>query len=195
VTGAKIKAGAVGTAALANGAVTGAKINPSGLGTVPSANHANTATSAGTATTAGDAATLQGKPANSFVQGEGQIFGNTVQLSVGQKGVPVFDIPGFGPLSARCEPSGKGNTEGYFHFDNASGAKLGISLFYDGGSDGGTIGAGDYSEVGGNEVIGSWRWTFTTLSGPPRMVTLDLAFDGNGTPTDCLLTAQATISR
>src|SRR5690349_13389680 len=81
VTAAKIKPGAVGpvqlgagsvvTAALADGAVTGAKVAAGTLGTVPSATRA---------ATAGDAATLQGKPANAFVQGAGQVLGNTVQL-------------------------------------------------------------------------------------------------------------------
>jgi hypothetical protein len=190
VTAAKLGPGAVGTAALADGAVTGAKVNAGTLGTVPSATHANTADSA---TSAGDAAALQGRPASAFIQGEGQIFGNTAQLALGQKGVPVLDLPGFGPLTARCE-AGKAKPVAYFEFLNTSTTALGTALFYTGGSDGGILGAGEDTEVGGLEEMGAWRWTFTTLTAPARIATLDLSFTSNKTPTACLLTAQATIS-
>jgi len=189
VGAAQIGAGAVGTAALADGAVTGAKVNAATLGTVPSAHHADTATSAG------DAVTLQGRPPAAFVQGEGRVLGNTVQLRLGQRDVSVMNLPGFGPLTADCEASAKGAPIGNFGFTNASGTDLSTSLqFPEGGSDGGVLGPGETSGVGGFEVVAAWTWTFTTLTSPARIVTLNLGFDGNATPTACILTAQAVIS-
>jgi hypothetical protein len=189
VTAAKLGTGAVGTTALADGAVTGAKVNAGTLGTVPSATHA---ASAGTAATANDAAALQGRPASAFVQGEGQILGNAVQLRLGQNNVPVLDLPGFGPLTASCETGPGGKTEGDFEFVNTSGSRVSATLLYTGGGDGGLIEAGKSNGVG-LEVKGAWQWTFTTLGARPRIVNLDLAFESN-TPAPCLLTAQATIS-
>ena len=190
VTAAKLGAGAVGTAALANGAVTGAKVDAGSLGTVPNATHAN---SANTATSAGDATTLQGRPPSSFIGGEGQIFGNTVQLGLGQKGVPVLTVPGFGQLNAECE-AGKTYPIGGFKFVNTSGAKLTATLQYNGGSDGGVVAPGESTGIGGYELLAGWTWVFSTLTSPTRILTLNLAFDGNGTPTACALIAQAVIS-
>jgi hypothetical protein len=189
VTGAKLGAGAVGTAALADGAVTGAKVNAGTLGTVPSASRAD---SAGTAATASNAAALQGRPASSFVQGEGQILGNVVQLKLDQKDVPVLDLPGFGTLTARCETGPGRQTEAGFEFVNTSGTGISASLLYNEGGDGAVIEAGHSNEIG-REVKGAWRWTFTTLGPRPRIADLDLAFESTNTPTACLLTAQATI--
>jgi hypothetical protein len=188
VTAAKLGAGAVGTAALANGAVTGEKVNAWTLGTVPSAIHA------GSADSARDAASLQGRPASAFVQGDGQVLGNTVQLNLGQKEVPVFTVPGFGRLTASCETGGKGKPVGGFEFTNASGTKLAATLQFPEGSDGGILGAGESSAVGGYEVVAGWTWTFSTLTSPTRILTLNLGFDGNATPTACALIAQATVS-
>jgi hypothetical protein len=187
VTAAKLGAGAVGTAALANGAVTGAKVDASSLGTVPNATHANAAN------TAADATSLQGRPPSSFIAGEGQIFGNTVQLALGQKQVPVFNVPGFGALTAECE-AGKTYPIGGFKFTNASGAKLSLVLRYGGASDGGVLAPGDFTGIGGYEGVAGWTWIFSTLTSPARIVTLNLGFDGSGTPTACALTAQAVIS-
>lgn len=184
VRAANLGAGAVGTAALANGAVTGAKVDTGSLGTVPSATRA---------ATAGDASTLQGRPAGAFIQGQGQIFGNTVQIGLGEKGVPVLNIPGFGPLTAECE-AGKTYPVGGFKFTNTSGTKLTATLQYNAGSDGGVLLPGDSSAVGGYELLAAWTWTFSTLTSPARIVTLNLAFDGNATPTACALIAQAVIS-
>ena len=177
----------VGTAALANGAVTGAKVDASSLGTVPNATHANAAN------TAADATSLQGRPPSSFIAGEGQIFGNTVQLVLGQKQVPVFNVPGFGQLTAECE-AGKTYPIGGFKFTNASGAKLSLVLRYGGASDGGVLAPGDFTGIGGYEGVAGWTWIFSTLTSPARIVTLNLGFDGSGTPTACALTAQAVIS-
>jgi hypothetical protein len=188
VTAAKLGAGAVGTAALADGAVTGAKLNAGTLGTVPSATRANSAA------TAGDAATLQGRPPSAFVQGEGQILGNTVQLGLGQLEVPVLSVPGFGPLTASCETGGKGGPVGGFKLVNASGTDLSSALQYPGGSDGAVLRPGKFSGIGGFEIVAAWTWTFTTLAGPDRILTLNLGFDGNATPTACVLTAQAVVS-
>jgi hypothetical protein len=188
VGAAQIGAGAVGTAALADGAVTGAKVNAATLGTVPSAIHAASATSAA------DAATLQGKPPTAFVQGEGQVLGNTVQLNLGEKGVPVLDVPGFGPLTGECVAGGKGKAVGNFGFTNASGTKLSTTLQYPEGSDGAIVPPGQTSGIGGFEVVAAWTWTFTTLTSPARIAMLNLGFDGNATPTACVLTAQAVIS-
>jgi hypothetical protein len=188
VTATKLGAGAVGTAALADGAVTGAKLNAATLGTVPSANHANSAA------VAGDATTLGGRPPGAFVQGDGRILGNTVQLGRGDQEVPVLDVPGFGPLTASCETGGKGGPVGSFKLVNATGADLSTSLQYPEGSDGAVIPPGKFSGVGGFEVVAAWTWTFTTLTSPARIVTLNLGFDGNDTPTACILTAQAVIS-
>lgn len=188
VGAAQIGAGAVGTAALADGAVTGAKVNVATLGTVPSANRAATAANAG------DATTLQGKPPTAFVQGEGQVLGSTVQLNLGEKGVPVFNVPGFGPLTAECATGSKGKPVGGFDFTNASGTKLSATLQYPEGSDGGVLPPGQTSGVGGFEVVAAWTWTFSTLTSPARIVMLNLGFDGNATPTACVLTAQAVIS-
>lgn len=185
VGASQIGAGAVGTAALANGAVTGAKLNLATLGTVPTATHA---------TTADAAATLQGKAASAFIQGEGQIFGNTLQLKLGEKGVPVLNVPGFGSLTARCETGGKGKAEGGFGFLNTSGSPLSTTLQFPEGADGAIVPAGESSGIGGTEVVGAWTWTFTTLTAPIRIVTLNLGFDGNATPSPCILVAQATIS-
>jgi len=185
VTAAKLGAGAVGTAALADGAVTGAKVSAGTLGTVPSATRA---------ATAADAATLQGRPASAFVQGEGQILGNTLQLNLGEVGAPILDVPGFGPLTASCEVGGKGGPVGGFKLVNASGTDLSTSLLYPTGSDGAVLRPGKFSSVGGFELVAAWTWTFTTLTAPIRVVTLNLGFDGNATPTACVLTAQAVIS-
>jgi hypothetical protein len=184
VGAANIGAGVVGTTALANGAVTGAKVDAGSLGTVPSAARA---------ATAGDATTLQGRPPSSFIQGEGQIFGNTVQLGVGEKEVPILNLPGFGPLTAECE-AGITKPIGGFKFLNTSGTKLSTTLQYNAGSDGGVLQPGDSSGVGGYEVVAAWTWTFSTLTSPARILTLNLGFDGNATPTACVLTAQAVIS-
>src|ERR1700712_5609532 len=184
VGASNIGAGAIGTAALANGAVTGAKVDASSLGTVPSANRAGTA---------GDAGTLQGRPASAFIQGEGQIFGNTAQLGLGEKEVPVLNVPGFGPLTAECE-AGKTHPIGGFRFLNTSGTKLGATLQYNAASDGGVLQPGDFSGVGGYEAIAAWTWTFSTLSSPIRIVTLNLGFTSGATPTACALIAQAVVS-
>lgn len=188
VTGAKLKPGAVGTAALANGAVTGAKVDVGTLGTVPSAAHA------ATAATAGDAATLQGHPAGAFVQGGGEILGNTVQLTLNQLDVPILDLPGFGPLTASCETGNKGGPEGAFELVNASGADLSTASLSPFGGDGAVIRPGKFTGVGGVEESAVWTLTVTTLTAPARTLTLTLGFDGNQTPTACVLTAQATIS-
>jgi hypothetical protein len=187
VTAAKLGAGAVGTAALANGAVTGAKVDAGSLGTVPNATHANSANSAA------DATSLQGRPPSSFIAGEGQIFGNTVELAAGQKGVPVLYVPGFGPLTAECE-AGKTKPLGGFEFLNTSGAQLSLVLQYGGASDGGLLPPGESTGIGGYEGVAGWTWIFSTLTSPARIVTLNLAFEGNATPTACALTAQVVIS-
>jgi hypothetical protein len=184
----QLGAGAVGTKALADGAVTGAKVNVATLGTVPSAAHADIAAEAG------DAATLQGKPPSAFIQGEGQLLGNTVQLNLGDKGVPVLEVPGFGPLTGECVAGGKGKPVGNFGFTNASGTKLSTTLQYPEGSDGGVLPPGQAGGVGGFEVVAAWTWTFSTLTSPARIAMLNLGFDGNATPTACILTAQALIS-
>ena len=61
----QLKKNAVTTPKIKNGAVTGSKVNLNSLGTVPNASHA---------ATAGDAATLQGKAASAFVQGNGEVL-------------------------------------------------------------------------------------------------------------------------
>jgi hypothetical protein len=185
VTGAKLRPGAVGTAALADDAVTGAKVDAGTLGTVPSATRA---------ASAGDATTLQGRPPSAFVQGEGQILGNTVQLERGELDVPLLSLPGFGPLTASCETGAKGGAQGGFGFANASGTNLSLTLQWPGGTDGGVLVAGKSTSVGGVVGVAAWTWTFTTLTAPTRIMTLTLGFDGNATPTDCALTAQAVIS-
>ncbi|HEX4730380.1 MAG TPA: hypothetical protein VH299_03880, partial [Solirubrobacterales bacterium] len=89
----------------------------------------------------------------------------------------------------------KGNAQGGFGFLNTSGTALSASLQYPGGgTDGAIVPAGESSGVGGTEVVGAWTWTFTTLTAPIRIVTLNLGFDGNATPSPCILVAQATIS-
>jgi hypothetical protein len=188
VTGAKLAAGAVGTASIANGAVTGDKVNLGTLGTVPRA---------GFASSAGDAATLQGNPAGAFVRGPGQIFGNSVNLNLGDSRVPVLNVPGFGALTAGCEP-GPGAAHkpaGAFEFVNGSGATLATTLLYQGGfTDGGILAAGETNKLNGIEVLATWILSFASLSGPPKVLTLYLDFDGNNTPTDCVMFAQATVT-
>jgi hypothetical protein len=185
VGAAQLGAGAVGTRALADGAVTGAKVDAGSLGTVPDAAHA---------ASADDTTLFQGRPPSKFVQGEGQVLGNTVQLALGEKGVPVLDLPGLGALTAACETGGKGKPVGNFNFTNASGTSLSSTLQYPEGSDGGILPAGKSSAVGGYEVVAAWTWTFSTLTAPIRIATLNLGFDGNATPSACVLTAQALVS-
>jgi hypothetical protein len=188
VGAANLGTGAVGTAALANGAVTGAKVNTGSLGTVPSAIRADTA---------GDATTLQGRPPTAFIQGEGEIFGNTVQLAFGEKLVPVLSIPGFGPLSAECRVS-QVPPVGGFKFVNTSGARLTTILQsnaqYPATISGEVTQPGEVSGVVSHQEIAAWTWTFSTLTSPARILTLNLGFQSNGTPTACALTAQAVIS-
>ena len=43
-------------------------------------------------------------------------------------------------------------------------------------------------------MVAAWTWTFSTLTTPIRVLTLNLGFDGNATPTACVLTAQAVVS-
>lgn len=187
VTGAKLGTGAVGTAALANGAVTAAKLDAGSLGKVPSATHADSAA------TAGDAATLQGRPPSAFIQGGGQILGNTVQLNLGEEGVPVFTVPGFGPLTAYCD-RGQKHPIGGFELANESGGYLSNTLQFPAGADEGYIPPGGTQGVGGVEEHGAWTWTFSTLTAPVRIVTLNLGYNDVGMPTACVLIAQAVVS-
>jgi hypothetical protein len=187
VTSAKLKRGAVGTAALADGAVTGAKVNAATLGTVPSATRA---------ATAGDATTLQGRPPGAFVQGAGQVLGNTVQLRSGDKGVPIVDVPGFGALTGECATNTKGNDVGNFEFFNSSGAKLSDTLQYpQGGTEATAVEPGQSTLIGGFELSGAWTWTFSTLTSPARILTLNLGFSSTSVePAACVLIAQAVVS-
>jgi hypothetical protein len=179
----QLKKNAVTAAKIRNGAVTGKKIKLSTLGAVPNADFA---------ARAGDADTLQGSGAASFVRGGGQVLSARRDLAIGDSDVPVFTIPGLGPLTANCE-MGTTYPKGGFDFTNQSGVAIDNSLIYGSGVDGGMIQAGQSTGLGGFELVGAWRWQFATRSSPSTVATLSLGFDGNATPTACAMIAQVTV--
>ncbi|HEY1285087.1 MAG TPA: hypothetical protein VGF04_03295 [Solirubrobacterales bacterium] len=180
----QLKKNAVTGAKIRNGTITGRKIKLSSLGTVPNA---------GFAARAADADTLQGSGADSFVRGGGQILSARRDLGVGDSGVPMFTIPGLGPVTANCS-MGTTHAEGGFEFTNQSGSVIDNSLIYGvSGVDGGQITPGQTTGLGGFELVGAWRWQLATRSSPSTLATLSFGFDGNATPTACAMFAQATV--
>lgn len=179
----QLKKNSVTAAKIKKGAITGSKIKLSTLGTVPSAELANHAR---------DSDTLQGSGAGSFVRGGGEILTARRDLAIGEEGVPVFDLPGLGPVTAGCV-MGTTHPEGEFEFTNESGSTLDDSLRYGGSADGGALAPGDTTGVGGFELNGTWRWQLATRSSPTTMATLSLGFDANASPKACALFAQAIV--
>lgn len=179
----QLKKNAVTAAKIKRGTITGDKIKLSTLGTVPSAE---------TAARARDAETLQGVGADGFVRGGGQILSARRDLAIGDSGVPVFTIPGLGPLAGGCK-MGTTFPEGEFKFTNQSGSIVDNSLQYGGFADGGQIEPGQSTGIGGFELVGIWRWQLATRTSPSTIATLSLGFDGNASPTACALFAQVTV--
>lgn len=180
----QLKKNAVTAAKIRNGTITGNKIKLRTLGTVPSAEFA---------ARAGDSETLQGSGAGSFMRGGGQFLSARRDLAIGDSNVPVFTLPGLGPLTASCK-MGTTYPEGGFDFTNQSGTVVDNSLVYGvAGVDGGMVKAGQSTGIGGFELVGAWRWQLATRSSPSTIATLSLGFDGNASPTACAMFAQATV--
>jgi len=131
--------------------------------------------------------------AAAFMRGKGQVLTFQRNLKVGDAEVPVFTLPGIGPVTASCTMGVKFPI-GNFQFSNQSGAPIEVSLQYpEGGTDGGVLQPGKSTEVGGFEFEGAWTFLLATDSSPTRFATLNLGFTANGTPTACAMLAQATI--
>jgi len=208
---AQIKDGAVTAAKVESDSLTGAQIAESTLGTVPSAVAAQTAQRAEGATRAdlatradtaaradlaGDATTLQGNPPSAFMRGAGRFFSNSVDLSVGQSGVPVFELPGLGPVTAKCR-SGATKTMGELELANTSGQPIvSVLQFPRGGTDAGTIAAGGTGGVGGEEALGAWTWQLARQGPVPVIATVEASFASSAlvNSAGCLMIAQATVS-
>jgi hypothetical protein len=208
----KLPKGSVGSAQLRRNAVTGAKIKPGAisgskiklatLGAVPSAafatraaeatraDSAATAANATTATTAGDARTLQGTGLDGLVRGGGHLVSGRVDLKVGEEGAPLVQLPGVGSLSAKCT-AGTTAAIGDFKLVNTSGRDETIGLQYQGGSDGGTLVAGDFTDTGGEEGSYAFTWQFSTNSGPNAIGTVSGSFVSTAN-TGCRFIAQGT---
>ena len=179
----QLKKNAVTAAKIKNGTITGKKINLPTLGTVPSSQ---------TAETARNSESLQGIGVGGFVRGGGEVLSARRDLSIGDSGVPVFTLPGLGPVTANCV-MGATKPEGEFDYTNQSGSVVDILLVYGvSGIDGGAMSPGETQSVGGFEDLGAWRWQFATRSSPSTVATLNLGFGRLG-PTACPMFAQATV--
>lgn len=180
----QLKKNAVTSAKIKNGAVTGAKVKLSSLGQVPSARRADTAA---------DAGTLQGHAASAFMQGGGQFFSVRRELAVGDSEVPLFSIPGIGPLTASCA-AGTTYPKGGFKILNSSGSTVEQTLQYGTGVDGGTATPGQTIGFGGNEYRDAVTVQLATRSPQPVVATLNLSFLKTDANTGCNMIGQATLA-
>jgi len=189
----QIKKSAVTSEKVKDGSLTGVDINLATLGAVPSATKATSATRADTAAradSAGDASTLQGKAANAFIQGSGQITTARRELTVGQLGVAVLALPGIGTLTADCTAG----PEYKVAVVNSSGTEM--DFVTQSGSDlapnGGVVANG--GNVSFNENLGAqvWRAQVSTRGAAPSVATLTVSFRTNA-PAPCTVFAQASI--
>jgi len=180
----QLKKHAVTAAKIKNGAVTGPKVKLSSLGKVPSA---------GRADAAADASALQGRPASAFMQGGGQFFSVRRELVLGDSEVPLFTLPGIGPVTASCTV-GTTFPKGGFKVFNNTGFTLEQTLQYGGGVDGGTAAPGKSLGFGGNEFVDAVTVQIATRSSQPLVATLNMSFLKTDANTGCNMIGQATLA-
>jgi hypothetical protein len=181
----KLKKDAVTGEKVKDGSLTGADINLATLGAVPSATKA---TSASRADTAGDASTLQGKAANAFIQGSGQMTSGRRNLAVGETNVPIITLPGLGSVTAEC----KAGPEAKVFINNSSGSVADYVAFS------GAALAPNANTVanGGNislidNISEYWHVQLATQAATPVVSTVDASFRFPGGAV-CTVFAQAT---
>ncbi|HET7444734.1 MAG TPA: hypothetical protein VFJ57_08760 [Solirubrobacterales bacterium] len=181
----QLKAGAVSTAKIRDGAVTGDKVALSTLGKVPSATSADSAA---------NAAALQGMPASAFLRGGGQFLSARRELAAGEQ-AKLLDIPGIGPLIAICA-AGTTAPKGRWDIPNQSGATVDQTLQYGPGNDGGLFEAGMTMGIGFEEFVGAWTVQFATRANPSTLATFDLSMSrkGNAANSGCVMFAQGTVA-
>lgn len=177
----QIKKNAITTAKIRRGAVTGAKVQTSSLGKVPSA------------ATADNADSLQGSPASAFMRGGGQFFSARRELRVGDTEIPVFTLPGIGPVTAECT-MGTTYAAGSFKVTNESGSTMEQTLQYSGGVDGGTASPGKSIGFGGNQYVDSVTVQLATRSSSPVVATLNISSLKTDDNSGCDVMAQATLA-
>lgn len=187
----QLKAGAVSTAKIRNGAVTGDKVQLSTLGKVPSATSADTAANA---TNAANAAALQGIPASAFLRGGGQFLSARRELPAGEQ-VQLLNIPGIGPLIAICA-AGTTSPKARWDIPNQSGAVLDETLQYGPGNDGGFFEPGMTAGIGFEEFVGAWTVQLATRATPSTLATFDLSFSrkANAANSGCVMLAQGIVA-
>jgi len=184
----QLKAGAVSTAKIRDGAVTGDKVQLSTLGKVPAA------ASADSAANAANAAALQGMPASAFLRGGGQFLSARRELAAGEQ-AQLLSIPGIGPLIAICA-AGTTSPKARWDIPNQSGAVLDETLQYGPGNDGGFFEPGMTAGIGFEEFVGAWTVQLATRATPSTLATFDLSFSrkANAANSGCVMLAQGTVA-
>lgn len=177
----QIRKNAITTAKIKDGAVTGAKVQTASLGKVPSAVMADNADS------------LQGSPASAFMHGGGQFFSVRRELHLGDAEVPLFTLPGIGPVTAECT-MGTTYPRGSFRITNQSGSTMEQTLQYPGGVDGGAVPTGKSIGFGGNEYVDSVTVQVATRSSSPIVATLNLSSLKTDDSGGCDVMGQATVA-